>query len=128
MKRRNVNELNRAGVNQMTVFGNWVPALLERIDRSDFDVKPIGPIGAFIKLRDKSWASVVEKIVGKLLRCFICHSDRDAKMLQRLMGELFNEMNIRGFKPDVHTSQFKGSVNLNLTNFYSLEFNICFVV
>ena len=101
-----MNDLNRSDANPMTVFGDWVPILLDRIDRTDFDAKPIGPVGAYIKLRDQTWAPAVENILGGRLSNFLCHSDRDAKILNRMIDAL----NIRGPRPGVNTSQFTGMV------------------
>jgi len=57
-------------------------------------------------VRDKTWAPLVEKILGRLISTFICSSDHDAKLL----GRLLDELNLRGGRPTIITSQITGQV------------------
>lgn len=64
-------------------------------------------LGAYIKLRDKSWAAVVEACLLTKLDNFICSNDEDAKTL----GRLLDDMVPRGKKmPNIITTAMNGQV------------------
>ncbi|XP_057377924.1 structural maintenance of chromosomes protein 6-like [Daphnia carinata] len=102
-------ELKKSDSNAYAVFGEWIPKLLQKIERTSFrGTKPRGPIGAYIKLRDKSWAPVVETFLGQRLSCFICSNDEDAKLLNRLIDE---EIPRNRPKPNIITSSISGRLH-----------------
>jgi len=105
-KLRMLTELKKNDANQFSVFGNWVPTLLDRIQRTRFRCQPKGPVGAFIKLRDKSWAPAVENLLMGRLNTFICSCDEDARQLNALIDQVVQ----RGPRPIVVTIKMIGKM------------------
>lgn len=76
-----------AKVNEMARFGVNVPRINELINRNAklFSRRPLGPIGAFVKVNDEKWALAVELAIGSMMQGYLCSSIRDKKALQDLM-------------------------------------------
>lgn len=62
--------------------------------------------GAYIKLRDRSWAPVVEQFLGQRLSNFICSNDDDAKLLNRMLVDVIPN----GKRPQITTASMNGQV------------------
>jgi len=63
--------------------------------------------GAYIKLKDPSWAPLIEFSLGARLLNFVCSNDEDAKTLNRLIEQVIP----RGPRPSVITAAMNGEVN-----------------
>eukprot|EP00741_Cyanophora_paradoxa_P002339 tig00000600_g2269.t1 len=50
----------------------------------DFRQKPVGPIGKFVRLKDRRWAVAAEACVGQALRSFIVSNREDERRLMQL--------------------------------------------
>ncbi|XP_071550268.1 structural maintenance of chromosomes protein 6-like [Panulirus ornatus] len=78
--------------NQFTVYGQWVPQLLQEIDvayrKGLFSKKPVGPLGAFIKLRDNNWGHVAEMVIGNRISAFCVDNRNDEKVLGQIMKKV----------------------------------------
>ncbi|KAK3874050.1 hypothetical protein Pcinc_020986 [Petrolisthes cinctipes] len=96
--------------NQFTVFGHWVPRLLKEIDiahsKGAFSKKPVGPLGAFVKMRDSEWGHVAEAVLGGRISAFCVDNDSDEKVLQKIM----NGINL-GRQPQVIVTKFREKVH-----------------
>ncbi|EWC45047.1 hypothetical protein DRE_06327 [Drechslerella stenobrocha 248] len=81
-------ELTSGRSNGLTVYGQNTDALLAAIDRASWKTrKPIGPCGLFIKLKHKTWSSILEKQLSKVLSGFIAFSLEDKDQLLALVRE-----------------------------------------
>ena len=72
---------------QMMRFGGAPLAQLLRLvaqNRSRFSHESIGPIGAFLSLKDTRWATAVEAAIGGLMDQFLCHNHEDCQLLREL--------------------------------------------
>ncbi|XP_050430136.1 structural maintenance of chromosomes protein 6 [Adelges cooleyi] len=111
---RRVGELNRniASMSQqqdrINFYGNWMPNLVNAIEtafaQNKFIKKPIGPIGAHIKVNNDKWIFSIENHLGRgALRTFLVDNFTDNKVLQAIM-----DRTIPGGtrKPTVITSKF----------------------
>ncbi|XP_046453349.1 structural maintenance of chromosomes protein 6-like [Daphnia pulex] len=108
-KKKTLAQLQKSDSNSCAVYGDWVPKLLQRIDRTSFrGSKPKGPIGSYIKLRDRSWAPVVEHYFGQRLSGFVCSNDEDAKLLQKIVHE---EVPRNGQAPKILVSCSNGQIH-----------------
>uniref|UniRef100_A0A915MFG6 Rad50/SbcC-type AAA domain-containing protein n=1 Tax=Meloidogyne javanica TaxID=6303 RepID=A0A915MFG6_MELJA len=85
---------------KLAIFGKDVPRLLELIDTNinSFKKRPIGPIGNYIKLKDKKWANPIEFCLKNMIGTFLCDSSEDRKALD----EICKTLQIR--KPNVITT------------------------
>ncbi|XP_066904702.1 structural maintenance of chromosomes protein 6 [Halyomorpha halys] len=83
----------RAEKNQLIVYSKWMPQLVASIERAhqsrQFKQKPLGPIGAFIKVKEESWGPAIESIIGqKVLSSFCVDNNDDFKVLKSIMDRL----------------------------------------
>ncbi|XP_060877995.1 structural maintenance of chromosomes protein 6-like [Metopolophium dirhodum] len=119
---RKIGELNRniSSMSQqedrINFYGNWMPQLVKAIEvafkQNKFIKKPIGPIGAYIKVNNDKWIFAIENFLGRgTLRTFLVDNFTDNKVLQSIMDRIITG-NIR--KPTVITSKFFDKVH-NIT-------------
>ncbi|KAF4084195.1 hypothetical protein AMELA_G00125660 [Ameiurus melas] len=88
-KLKRKNQLTASKSNRLRRFGDRMPELLESIDKAHaqgrFIKKPVGPIGACIRLKDPSLAVAVESCLRSFMKTFCCDNYKDEKVLQELM-------------------------------------------
>lgn len=97
----------------MHLYGNWMPKLIENIEiafkQKQFKIKPIGPIGAYIKINNDKWTFSIENHLGQgNLRTFLVDNFADNNVLQSIMQRTLPG-NAR--KPTVITSKFFNKVH-----------------
>lgn len=114
-----ISELNRniRSISQQEdkihFYGNWMAQLVQTIDnafkQNQFVKKPIGPIGAYIKVNNSKWIFSIENHLGRgNLRTFLVDNFADNKVLQSIMEKVIPK-NTR--KPTVITSKFVDRVH-----------------
>ncbi|XP_029345739.1 structural maintenance of chromosomes protein 6-like [Acyrthosiphon pisum] len=101
---------------RINVYGNWMPKLVKAIEiafsQNKFIKKPIGPIGAYIKVNNDKWIFAIENFLGRgTLRIFLVDNFTDNKVLQSIMDRIITG-NIK--QPTVITSKFFDKVH-NIT-------------
>ncbi|XP_047117570.1 structural maintenance of chromosomes protein 6 [Schistocerca piceifrons] len=92
-KKRQVRALEREDRDVISLYGSWMPSFLAKIDElhrnGKFDRKPVGPIGAYIKLKDSSWAPAIENFLGaRFLSSFCVHNAKDSRVLSSLINSM----------------------------------------
>lgn len=116
---RRIGELDRSiqsmsnQSDRINFYGNWMPSLVQQIEnafkQNKFIKKPIGPIGAHIKVNSDKWIFSVENYLGRgHLRTFLVDNFTDNKMLKSIMDRIIPG-NAR--KPTVITSKFFNKVH-----------------
>ncbi|EPB66184.1 hypothetical protein ANCCEY_14725 [Ancylostoma ceylanicum] len=83
-------ELHRSEItakNAVMRFGESIPKILEIMNANadKFEHVPRGPIGMYMKLRDRKWTFAVEEATRRLLTSFVFHSKRDHQTFERMM-------------------------------------------
>ncbi|KAJ2237875.1 Structural maintenance of chromosomes protein 6 [Coemansia sp. RSA 485] len=74
----NLEDLKRQTANRLNAFGRGVPEALALIKKTQWrGMRPVGPIGDCIKLRDRRWAPVIETTLDKSLNSFLVDSHAD---------------------------------------------------
>ncbi|KDR12930.1 structural maintenance of chromosomes protein 6 isoform X2 [Zootermopsis nevadensis] len=115
-KQTELQALKREKDNSVTLFGAWVPRVSQKIDEAfkqrKFGKMPKGPVGAYIKLKDASWAPALESFLGSFLRSYCVDSARDAQVLM----QIFNDVLGKERKPAIITSRFFDKVH-NVSKF-----------
>lgn len=101
-----IRELETGERNKLAAFGQWMPKLVAEIERNAnrFIKKPIGPLGAFITIKEgvpKNEISIIETILGRLANSFCCDSHQD----QKILFDIFCKLRLQS-KPDILTSKF----------------------
>lgn len=108
IKRR--NQLTSSRSNRLRRFGDRMPELMESIDKAHaqgrFNKKPVGPIGACIRVKDPNLAVAVESCLRSYMKTFCCDNYRDEKLLQELMSPHFP----KGSRPQIVVCAFTDQV------------------
>ncbi|KAF7273557.1 hypothetical protein GWI33_013720 [Rhynchophorus ferrugineus] len=102
----NLAALRKESGNVLILYGRNIPHTLALIDKyaDRFTHKPKGPLGAYIKLRDKKWDVAVEGYLGQsILRAFTVDNQRDGKLLQEIFAKTIEKGQP---KPMIITSKF----------------------
>ncbi|XP_030411243.1 structural maintenance of chromosomes protein 6 isoform X1 [Gopherus evgoodei] len=109
-KQRQLKELADSKTNRLKRFGQHMPVLLEEIEgayrKGHFKHKPIGPLGAFISLKDAELTLAVETCLKSLLQAFCCDNHHDERTLQTLMSKFYSS----GYRPQIIVSRFRNEV------------------
>lgn len=109
-KLKRKNQLTASRSNRLRRFGDRMPELMESIDKAHaqgcFIKKPVGPIGACIRLKDPSLAVAVESCLRSYMKTFCCDNYRDEKVLQEMMSPLFP----KGSRPQIVVCAFTDKV------------------
>ncbi|XP_045606950.1 structural maintenance of chromosomes protein 6 [Procambarus clarkii] len=105
-------ELRSLKSNNSTVFGHWVPQLLQEIDiayeRGAFSKKPVGPLGSYIKLGNEQWGHVAEFVIGNRIKSFCVDNYNDKKVLTTIIKKMkFG----REPEPTIIVSRFRDKVH-----------------
>jgi chromosome segregation ATPase len=86
--KRAIHEYGSIRKDRLLVFGQRSDQLKNAIERNtSWSEKPIGPLGYYIKVKDKSWQPVLETVLGGSLRAYMVVDKRDEQLLQRLMSD-----------------------------------------
>lgn len=109
---KELTELRGQQSNVFTVYGPWVPEVLKQIDiahkKGMFSAKPVGPLGAFIKLRDQQWGHVAEAIIANRINSFCVNNQKDCLVLKQILSRV----NFHGApKPIITVSRFRERVH-----------------
>ncbi|XP_074134511.1 structural maintenance of chromosomes protein 6-like [Sminthopsis crassicaudata] len=107
-----LNRLKDCRTDPLKRFEPQIPTLLEAVNnahsRGCFVSKPVGPLGAYIHLRDPEFALAVESCLKDLLLAFCCDNHKDEQVLQELMKNFYPpgspqpQIIVSAFKPEVY--------------------------
>jgi chromosome segregation ATPase len=105
-KAKDIERLNQSKSERLKRYGNKYPELVKRIEaahrRGQFKVKPLGPIGNHIELKDYSCALAVELCLKGLIYAFCCDNMDDRQVLQSIMKQVFGNERM----PSIITRKF----------------------
>ncbi|EFP93825.1 myosin ATPase [Puccinia graminis f. sp. tritici CRL 75-36-700-3] len=86
--KRAIHEYGSIRKDRLLVFGQRSDQLKNAIERNtSWSEKPIGPLGYYIKVKDKSWQPVLETVLAGSLKSYMVVDKRDEQLLQRLMSD-----------------------------------------
>uniref|UniRef100_U3EQP1 Structural maintenance of chromosomes protein 6 n=2 Tax=Micrurus TaxID=8634 RepID=U3EQP1_MICFL len=109
-QQQQLRQLKESKTNRMKRFGSYMPDLCEAIDAANaqgqFTFKPVGPLGAFIHLKDPELTVAVEACLKNLLLAFCCDNHKDERVLQALMSKCCQA----GFRPPIIVIRFQNNV------------------
>lgn len=83
-----IASINRTKGDSLLRFGEKMPQLINAINKAQWAQKPIGPIGAYIKLQDQAFAPVIESLFSQFLNAIICKDRKDLDQMQQLAQRL----------------------------------------
>lgn len=109
-KQKQLRELRDSKTNIFKRFGQHIPSFLEAVEtayrQGHFKRKPVGPLGAFIHLKDAELSLAVESCLKSLVQAFCCDNHSDERVLQQLMANHYP----RGFRPSIIVNKFQDKV------------------
>jgi chromosome segregation ATPase len=86
--KRDVQYQQKNAQNTNARFGEDIARLMDRVEQNArrFQRKPIGPVGAFVQLKDQKWATAAEVAIGpRALRTIIVHSSADEQLMEKMI-------------------------------------------
>ncbi|KAF4973804.1 hypothetical protein FZEAL_9223 [Fusarium zealandicum] len=84
-----VRELKQSTGGRYDGYDREITTLIKEIEREGgFEHKPIGPIGAHIRLSKPEWSGILERTMGDGLNAFVVRSKSDQTRLSNLMRRL----------------------------------------
>ncbi|XP_057664311.1 structural maintenance of chromosomes protein 6 [Diorhabda carinulata] len=104
-EKKNLEALRGESGNDLLLYGREMPKIKQMIyeNRKRFVQEPKGPLGSYIKIKDKKWTTAVEGYIGpNLLRAFAVDNKKDNQLLR----EIFNKILGPGSHPQIITSKF----------------------
>ncbi|PSN30065.1 hypothetical protein C0J52_23172 [Blattella germanica] len=94
-KEYEIKNMKKESHNSLSVFGAWVPRVTSRIEQALkeglFEKKPRGPLGAYVKLKDASWAPAIENFLSSTLFTYCVHSGNDSRALTKIFNEVLDK-------------------------------------
>ncbi|KAH8998535.1 P-loop containing nucleoside triphosphate hydrolase protein [Lactarius akahatsu] len=77
--------------NSLAPYGRDIKKVLERIGGMRWHgQKPLGPIGIYVKAKDRVWTSLLRNILGGHMASFVVTDGRDLPVLKKLLRESGN--------------------------------------
>ncbi|KAM9316410.1 structural maintenance of chromosomes protein 6 [Gastrophryne carolinensis] len=108
--KKQIRELHDSRTDRLKRFGQSIPSLLLAIDEAyqqgRFKKKPVGPLGACIRLKDPQLDLAVESCLKSLITAFCCDNHQDERILQNLMSREFP----RNQRPQIIVQEFRNHV------------------
>jgi structural maintenance of chromosomes protein 6 len=74
--------------NSLAPYGHDLQKVLERIGRMRWHgQKPVGPLGVYVKVKDRVWADLLRNVLGAHMGSFAVTDSRDLPILKGLLKE-----------------------------------------
>jgi chromosome segregation ATPase len=74
--------------NSLATYGHDIKGILQSISKMRWHGEtPIGPLGMYVKLKDRNWAPLLRAQLGSLMTSFACTDARDRQQLKRLFDQ-----------------------------------------
>ncbi|CAG9941419.1 unnamed protein product [Clonostachys rosea f. rosea IK726] len=86
---KNIQEVKQSTGSALDGYDNKTRDLVMAIEEDNsFEHKPIGPMGAHIRLLDPEWSGILERTFGEALNAFVVRSKQDQQKLLNLMKRI----------------------------------------
>ena len=82
-----LDRLMQSKKDNLLMFGPRMREILQEINATNFRMKPIGPLGMHVKLKDMRWSKTIDSIIGSLLNNFVVSNREDRDKLQRILDK-----------------------------------------
>lgn len=102
-------------------FGNDLMKLMTAIDQNaaKFSVKPIGPVGKFITMKEEKWTDAVENAIGQVpMRTILVHNYQDEQVcVQLVKSHRINPRAINFYRTKIDGGSYKDTGQLKSDRF-----------
>ena len=109
---REVEHLEKQGNQKLAIIDRFAPRVVEEIGKAaregKFKVSPVGPVGKFVQLTEKSnqdenLKNLIEtELGGNILKAYLCDNDKDRKVLWDILKKVYGNQKT----PQLFTSKF----------------------
>ena len=109
---KELKDMRSSQTSKLATFDILAPQVAAEIRKAEqqnkFKVRPIGPVGSFIKLTQEAASSpdlarlIETELGGPILRCYLCNEDSD----RRTLWDIFSRVYGNKKKPNIFTSKF----------------------
>ncbi|KPJ12169.1 Structural maintenance of chromosomes protein 6 [Papilio machaon] len=104
--KQQLRELESRGGDSLAVYGGQMVELCQRVRRAaeagHFSAPPRGPVGHYLKLKEKKWGGAIEHIIGGAIKNFCVNNVEDSRKLFDIMKQVYGS----SAKPGVTCSEF----------------------
>lgn len=83
-----INNLKRATQDSYANYHDNMSKLVQAINKTNWNARPIGPIGMFVKLKDNRWSVVLESFFAETLNAFVVTNQQDFDKLTHLKRQV----------------------------------------
>ena len=74
--------------NSLAPYGRNLKNVVDHIERTRWHGhKPLGPLGVYVKLKDRVWADLLRIVLGSHMSSFAVTDNRDVPVLKKLLRE-----------------------------------------
>ncbi|XP_022117602.2 structural maintenance of chromosomes protein 6 [Pieris rapae] len=110
--KQQLRELESRGDDSLAVYGGNMVELCQLVKaavaRGEFSAPPRGPVGIYLKVKDKKWGGALEHIIKGSLKTFCVNTPEDSRKLFEIMRKIRYG---REAKPGVTCSKFLSQVH-----------------
>ncbi|XP_013177339.1 PREDICTED: structural maintenance of chromosomes protein 6-like [Papilio xuthus] len=104
--KQQLRELESRGGDSLAVYGGHMVELCQRVrqaaEAGHFSAPPRGPVGNYLKLKEKKWGGAIEHIIGGSIKNFCVNNVEDSRKLFDIMKQVYGS----SAKPGVTCSEF----------------------
>ncbi|KNC81830.1 hypothetical protein SARC_05867 [Sphaeroforma arctica JP610] len=95
-----MRNLKGALKDNVEVWGEGISQLIRLIDKNTkfFEKRPVGPLGAFVAVKESEYNIALEASMGKNMSTFLINSHRDAHVMNQLINKVYTAQRFRGKK------------------------------
>lgn len=84
---RKLTDTKRNQSNRWAPYDKEAKRIQGEIDNSDWERKPMGPLGLHVTLIDIKWSQVVESLLDRSLGAYVVTNEGDQKKLRAIMNK-----------------------------------------
>ncbi|PWA00132.1 hypothetical protein BB558_003826 [Smittium angustum] len=97
-----MERLKQQESDSLMAFGKATSKVVLEISKTRWNgMTPVGPIGKFIKLKDRKWSPVIETILDRTLNMFMVDNHGDRVLLDKIMKKYGYQSGILVCKPEL---------------------------
>ncbi len=102
------NKLHRSRGNRVARFGKYAEQVQQAIERAQFRVRPVGPLGKYVKVRaegeNQRWLPHIEYALGKVMEVYLVDNYHDRVKMKQILRRYYGENT-----PDVVATKYSSA-------------------
>jgi chromosome segregation ATPase len=83
-----LSTIQRQSSNRLSAYGDGVNLVLDEIAKARWQRgKPVGPMGLFVQLEDRTYRAACESLLGSMMCTWVVQCDTDRETLRRILAD-----------------------------------------